>query len=178
MRQFVCGCDNGKTGSIVVLDAADAHIIEVIPYSDCDAKKLYDTFNYYKPEYTVLEECFMSAGFAHVASTNFEILGRYQQVLEMLNLSYNRVRAVSWRAKLKIKAKGRPAQKAAAIKYAEELFSKEDYQKLHTTYRRRDKEQHKLITEVWPDDNKCESALIAYYALLTWREQCKMIKLY
>ena len=163
------GCDNGWSGHIVVLNPNTMQLVHIEPFPD--AKRLYQVFEEFTPLYTVIEQVFMAPGFKGVASSNFEIMGRYKQVFEMLNLEYDCVRAVSWRAKLGIKAKGRPAQKAASIAKAKELFSPEEFDRLCTDYTRIDKTLHKKVTERWPDDNKCESALIAYYAAMVWKEK-------
>lgn len=160
----------GFSGYIVFLDTNTGRIIHIENFPR-NAKRLYEIFDIYKPVYTVVEEVFMSAGFKHVASTNYEIAGRYKQVLDMLDLKYDFARAVTWRKKLNIKAKGRDAQKAASIEKASEIFSKEDFEALHTEFGRIDKVLHKRVKETLPDDNKCESALIAYYALLLWKEK-------
>lgn len=168
-NRVVIGCDNGYSGHIVALDIDDGHIVHIEPYPN--SKRLYTVFKAFEPLQTTIEEVFMASGFRGVASSNFKIMGHYEQVFEMLDLPYNEVRAVSWRAKLGIKAKGRPAQKAASIAKAKELFSEKDFDKLCTDYTHIDKELHKRVTERWPDDNKCESALIAYYTWLRWKEE-------
>ena len=162
------GSDNGKSGSIVFLASDTAEIVHIEQYPQ-SAKRLYQLFNYFKPVYAATEEVFMSPGFKGVASTDYQIMGRYSQCFEMLDIPYEFIRAVSWRPKLGIKAKGRDALKLAAIEKAKELFSEEDYQKLHWTHRVR-RNGH-LETIIEPDNNMCESALIAYYALLKWREK-------
>lgn len=170
-KQYVLGADNGKTGCLVFLDTDTGKIEEIQWYPNDSAKRLYELIEKYKPVYTVLEKPFMGPGFKNVASTNFEILGRYAQVLDMLDLKYDAIRAVTWRAKLKIKAKGRQQQKEASIQTAAQLFSEEDYMKLHSEWKSINKELHKKEVHCTPNDNMCESALIAYYALQIWREQ-------
>ena len=170
-RRCAAGIDNGKSGFIVLTDPLTMQIVHIEPYPN--PRRLYEVFAEFKPVYTIIEQVFMAPGFKSVASTNFEIMGRYKQVFDMLGLSYDCLRAVSWRSMLKIKAKGRQQQKAASIQTAQELFTPEDFELLKTNYHRRDKELHKIVEERWPDDNKCESALISYCAALRWKEQTK-----
>lgn len=165
--QVVAGSDNGKSGSIVFLRTDTAEIVHIESYSN-DAKRLYRLFEHFKPVYACSEEVFMSPGFRGVASTDYQIMGRYSQVFEMLDIPYHFVRAKSWRPKLGIKGKGRDFLKQAALDKAKELFSEEDYKKLHWTHRVR--KDGKLVWISEPDNNMCESALIAYYALQHWRE--------
>lgn len=167
MTKYCLGTDNGKSGFLVFLNVEDNSIAYIEQYPD-DAKKLYDLILTFKPEFAVSEEVFMASGFKSVASTNFQIMGRYAQCFEMLDIPYEFKRAVSWRPKVGIKGKGREQLKEKAIQKAKELFSEEDFKKLTTTRRIRVDGHLQPITE--PDNNKCESALIAYYALLKWRE--------
>lgn len=167
--KVVWGSDNGLSGSVVLLDINDGHIVHIEPYPN--AKRMYQLIKDFQPLQATIEQVFMAPGFRGVASSNFEIMGRYMQLFELLDVPYDTVRAVSWRAKLGIKAKGRPAQKAASIAKSKELFSEKDFDKLNSNYTRLDKELHKRVTERWPDDNKCESALIAYYTWIIWKEQ-------
>lgn len=167
-KPIVCGSDNGKSGFLVFL-SLDAQIIHIEQYPN-DAKRLHQLLSHFKPVYFATEQPFNAGGFKHVVDTNFEILGRYKQVLELLDLPYETIRAVSWRAKLGIKAKGRENQKQAAIEYASTHFSNADYQKLHTTYKKINKETHRKEVLCDPDNNKCESALIALYALQKYKE--------
>ena len=166
---LIIGADNGKSGFLVFMNT-DRHIIHIEQYPN-DAKRLYQLIEYFKPVYAAIEEVFMAPGFKGVASSNFEIMGRYKQVFEMLDIPYETVRAVSWRAKLGIKAKGRDNQKQAAIDYSATHFSKEDYQKLWTKYNKLNKETHHKEEHFDPDNNKCESALIALYALQKYKEK-------
>ena len=166
----VCwGSDNGFSGSVVLLEPTTMKLVHIEPYPN--AKRMYQLIEDFRPMYAAIEQVFMAPGFRGVASSNFEIMGRYMQMFELLDVPYETVRAVSWRAKLGIKAKGRPAQKAASIAKAKELFSPEEFDRLCTDYTRIDKTLHKKVTERWPDDNKCESALIAYYAAMVWKEK-------
>lgn len=158
--------DNGKSGWLVFLDIETASIVHIEQYPN-DAKRLYELFSTFKPVYAVSEEVFMSSGFKGVASTDYQIMGRYSQCFEMLDIPYHFIRAVSWRPKVGIKGKGRDQLKQLAIQKAKELFSEEDYRKLHWTHRVRRDGHLVEITE--PDNNMCESALIAYYALQYWR---------
>lgn len=158
---LILSADNGYSASLVFLThSGTIHYIESYPN---DAKRLMQLLLHFKPEYAAIEEVFMAPGFKGVASSNFIIMGRYMQAFEQLDIPYETVRAVTWRKVLGIKAKGRDAQKAAAIAYAQQHFSPEDFQKLHSTYKKII-DHHKVpITE--PDNNKCESALIGLYAL-------------
>ena len=165
---LIFGSDNGYSASLVFLDLT-GHIIHIESYPD-DAKRFYQLIEHFKPVYAATEEVFMAPGFKGVASSNFIILGRYKQVFEMLDIPYETVRAVSWRAKLGIKAKGRDNQKQAAIDYSATHFSEEDYQKLWTKYNKLNKETHHKEEHFDPDNNKCESALIALYALQKYKE--------
>ena len=167
----VLGADNGKSGFLVFLNLS-GDIIYIEQFPD-NAKRLYELVNHFKPVYATIEAVFMAAGFKSVASTNFEIMGRYKQVLEMLNISYEATRAVSWRKKLNIKAKGRENQKLAAIQQASKIFSDEDYKKLWTRYNKINKQTHHKEEIFEPDNNKCESALIAYYSLKIYSETLK-----
>lgn len=167
MSNIVLGTDNGKSGSLVFLDINTGKIAYIEQYPN-DAKKLFDLLQTFKPSYAVSEEVFMSPGFKGVASTDYQIMGRYAQCFEMLDIPYEFIRAVSWRPKVGIKGKGRDVLKQKAIEKVQELFSSEDCEKLKTTRRMR-KDGH-LVPVTYMDDNKCESALIAYYALLKWRE--------
>lgn len=162
-NDLVLGADNGYSASLVFLTPFGAiHHIE--PYPN-DAKRLVQLLSHFKPVYAAIEEVFMAPGFKGVASSNFIIMGRYMQAFEQLDIPYETVRAVTWRKVLGIKAKGRDAQKAAAIAYASTHFSPEDYHKLHSTYKRIVDHHRQEFFE--PDNNKCESALIALYALHT-----------
>lgn len=161
------GADNGKSASIVFIDDTSTHIIDVVPYNP---KTLYSTFEKYKPTYTSLEEVFMGPGFTSVAHVGFEVLGRYKQVLEMLNLEYETVLARSWRKYIGIKAKGRDECKKAAINLCSELFIEEDYKKLWSTRNIINKETHHKESVEYPDDNKCESSLIALYSIKKYGE--------
>lgn len=163
--KVICGSDNGKSGSMVFLDIDSGKIVHIENYPD--AKRMYKLLTDFRPKYAVIEQVFMAAGFKNVASTNFEIMGRYKQLFELLDIPYDAVRAVSWRKALNIKAKGRPAQKAASIVKAQELFNK-DFDCLCTDYGHI--KDHKRVIEREPDDNKCESALIAYYALQQYKK--------
>jgi len=164
----IFGSDNGLSSSLVFLASDTAEIIHIESYPR-DAKRLYQLLSYFKPVYAATEEVFMSPGFKGVASTDYQIMGRYSQCFEMLDIPYEFIRAVSWRPKLGIKGKGRDLLKQLAIEKAKELFSEKDYQKLHWTHNViRD---HKRVQVTEPDNNMCESALIAYYALLKWREK-------
>lgn len=165
--QTVLGADNGKSGSLVFLDIQTSQIHHIEPYPN-DAKRLNYLIQYFKPKYAAIEEVFMAPGFKGVASSNFIIMGRYMQVFEELDIPYETVRAVSWRKRLGIKAKGRDAQKEAAISYASTHFSNDSYQKLFSTYKVI--ENHKRVEKTSPDNNKCESALIALYALQKFKE--------
>lgn len=165
----VClGADNGYSGHLVFLDIVTGKIHYTEPYPN-NAKRLHNLVHYFKPVYAVIEAVFMAPGFRGVASSNFEIMGRYMQVFEHLHIPYDTARATTWRAYLGIKAKGREAQKAAAIQYASTHFSPEDFQKLHSTYRKIVDHHKQTFTE--PDNNKCESALIALYAYNKYKEQ-------
>ena len=159
----VMGADNGKSGFLVFLNLS-GDIVHIEQYPN-DAKRLYDLINHFRPTYATIESVFMAAGFKSVASTNFEIMGRYMQTFELLDIPYEATRAVSWRNKLNLKAKGRENQKLAAIEYASKIFSKKDYNKLMTKYNRINKQTHHKEEFIEPDNNKCESALIAYYTL-------------
>lgn len=165
---IVLGSDNGRSGSMVFLKSDDASILHIESYPN-DAKRLYELIDYFKPVYAVSEEIFMSSGFRGVASTDYQIMGRYSQVFEMLDVPYDFVRAVSWRPKVGIKGKGREQLKELALAKAKELFTEEDYKKLHWTHRVR--QNGKLVWVSEPDNNMCESALIAYYALQQWKER-------
>lgn len=164
---IVAGSDNGKSGSIVFLATDTAEIVHIESYPE-SAKRLYQLFNYFKPVYACTEEVFMASGFKNVASTNFQIMGRYAQVFEMLDIPYHFIRAVSWRSKLGIKGKGRELLKQASIDKARELFTEKDFEKLKWTHRIR--KDGKLVWVTEEDNNMCESALIAYYTLLYWQE--------
>lgn len=160
----VFGSDNGKSGFLVFLDF-NKRIKYIEQYST--GLRLYEILKQYNPVYAVTEQVFMSSGFAHVASTGFTILGRYQQCFELLNIKYEAVRAVSWRKKLDIKAKGRQEQKEAAINYCKEAFHKDDQHLLmsevsHIVNHKREK------TLIY-DNNKCESTLISLYALIQYQ---------
>lgn len=170
MSRYVLGADNGKSGFVVLLDV-DTKEIKFVDRCIEDTDKMNDVLDSHNIVYAATEQPFMASGFSHVSSTNFEILGRYKYAFEQYGIDYTVVRPATWRKKLNIKAKGRDAQKAASIEKASELFSKEDFEALHTEFGRIDKELHKRVKELLPDDNKCESALIAYYALQIWEEQ-------
>ena len=161
----------GFSGSVVLLEPTTMKLVHIEPYPN--AKRMYQLIEDFRPMYAAIEQVFMAPGFRGVASSNFEIMGRYMQMFELLDVPYETVRAVSWRAKLGIKAKGRPAQKAASIAKAKELFSPEEFNRLCTDYTRIDKTLHKRVTERWPDDNKCESALIGVYSAMKWIESNK-----
>lgn len=162
------GSDNGRSGSIVFLASDTAEIVHIESYPN-SAKRLYQLFNYFKPAYAVSEEVFMSPGFRGVASTDFQIMGRYAQVFEMLDIPYDFVRAKSWRPVIGIKGKGRDELKRLAISKAKEIFSEKDFEQLKWTHRVR--KDGKLVWVTEEDNNMCESALIAYYALLQWKER-------
>lgn len=167
--KVLLSADNGFSGSVVLIEPSTLHIVHIELYPS--AKRLYQVLVDFRPINATIEQVFMAPGFRGVASSNFEIMGRYMQTFELLDIPYETVRAVSWRKTLGIKAKGRPAQKAASIERAKELFSAEDFDKLCTNYTRIDKTLHKKVTERWPDDNKCESALIGVHAAYKLREQ-------
>ena len=164
---IIMGADNGKTGFLVFLASDNAEIIHIEQYPD-DAKRLHQLISYFKPAYATIEAVFMAPGFKGVASSNFEIMGRYMQTFELLDIPYETARAKTWRAHLGIKAKGREACKQAAIETCKTLFEK-DYGKLHSDWSHI--VDHHRVIELVPDNNKCESALIAYYALQKWREK-------
>lgn len=169
-KTIIAGADNGVSASWVFLDFDTEKIYHIEPYNP---KTMYEVFKKYKPKYVVLEEVFMSPGFKSVAHVGFEVLGRTKQVLEMLEIPYDTARAKTWRAYLNIKAKGREQCKEAAIKRCSEVFDDEDYHKLWSEWRHIDKETHKRVSEMIPDNNKCESALIALYALRKYKETYK-----
>ena len=163
MKQYVCGADNGFSGFIVFIDTKTSKIEYIEQYPRDNSKHLYELFNKYKPVYTALEQPFITRGFSHVSSTNYEIFGRYCQVLEMLDLKYESVRASSWRKALGIKAKGREECKKASIEMCKLVFDENDLEKLKTTKNTIENHHRKEIT--FFDDNKCESALISLYSL-------------
>jgi hypothetical protein len=179
---YVLGADNGYTGWVVILDVEDGHIEHMEQYPRENPKRLFEICAQYKPLYAAIEQPFMAAGFKGVAAANFEVLGRYCQTFEYCNIDYETIRAVSWRKVLGIKAtathneKGEPiskrdSNKFAAEAYAEEYFSKEDWDKLHVTFNKII--DHKRTPVTTPDDNKVESALLAVYAREQWRTKCQ-----
>lgn len=172
--RVIWGSDNGFSGSVVLIEPKTMQLIHIEPYPN--AKRMCQLIKDFQPMYAAIEQVFMAPGFRGVASSNFEIMGRYMQMFELLDIPYETVRAVSWRAKLGIKAKGRPAQKAASIEKAKEIFPEKDFDRLRTDYTHIDKELHKRVTERWPDDNKCESALIGVYAAIKWKEEQNVTK--
>ena len=153
--------DNGKSGFLVFLASDTAKIIHIEQYPD-NAKRLHQLISYFKPAYAAIEAVFMAPGFKGVASSNFEIMGRYMQTFELLDIPYEAIRAKTWRSRLGIKAKGREACKQAAIETCKTLFEK-DFDKLLSEWSHI--VGHHRVRELIPDNNKCESALIAYYAL-------------
>lgn len=168
-KEYILGADNGKTGFLVFLEADTGKVAHMTWYPNGDAKELYRLIETYKPVYAVIEQVFMAPGFKGVASSNFEIMGRYMQCFEMLDIPYDCVRAMTWRSRLGIKAKGRPAQKAASIAKATELYPEEEHKLFYSEIKKI--ENHKKVTYNVPDDNKAESMLIAYYARKTYNEQ-------
>lgn len=175
MSKYVVGSDNGYSGWLVFINTETEKIDHIEQYPRDDAKRLYELLKQYNPEFAITEQPFMAAGFRGVATSNFEILGRYKQTFELLDIPYDCVRATSWRSKLGIKAtathneKGEPiskrdSNKFAAIDYAREVF-KDQFELLECKEGYLDKEEHKRKYRIVPDDNKVESALIAYYAL-------------
>lgn len=165
----VLGCDNGFSSSIVILNVDTLRIEHMEPYPRDNEVRLDAIVKEFKPVYAATEWPFMSISFAHVASTNFEILGRLKQTFELNNIPYECVRSATWRKRIKMKSvKGRENQKLASIEFAQMLFNKEDQHLLKSTKRKR--ENGHLVPFEFYDDNKCESALIAYYALLKWRD--------
>lgn len=165
---IVVGSDNGLTGSTVFLDTETKKIVHIENCST-NAKRLYELLQTYKPVYAATEEVFMSPGFRGVASVGFQVMGRYMQTFELLDIPYETIRAVSWRAALGIKAKGRDNQKEAAIVRCMDMFDLEDQEKLKTPWRHLVNRHY--VTEIVFDNNKCESALIAYYALCAYNRK-------
>lgn len=163
MKQYVCGADNGFSGFIVFIDIKTSKIEYIEQYPRDNAKHLYELFEKYKPIYTSLERPFITRGFSHVSSTNYEIFGRYCQVLEMLDLKYEPVKAATWRKALGIKAKGREESKKASIEMCKLVFDKNDLEKLKTT--KNVIENRHRVKMTFLDDNRCESALISLYSL-------------
>jgi hypothetical protein len=179
---FWCGVDNGFSGFIVMLTEQNK-IVAVEPYPRNEESKLFDIFEKYKPSYTIMEKPFMAGGFAKVASSDFEILGRYKQTLSYLDLPYDTALARSWRKVLGLQItaanneKGEPIGKRdlwkfAAIEYARKLFDEEDFEKLCVDWREHENERKgPLIDKHGPDDNMVESALLAVYSRKVWEEQ-------
>lgn len=180
-RPVVMGADNGYSGYLVFLDVETAKIVHIEQYPRDNAHRLYFLLSMYNPQYAVVEQPFMAGGFRGVASSNFEILGRYKQCFELLDIKYDTVRATSWRKVLKIKAtathneKGeqissRDSNKFAAIDFAKEIFAEQfnllECEEGHIV-------NHKRVKSIVPDDNKVESACIAYYTLQTYKETLK-----
>lgn len=179
LRQCVVGSDNGYSGHLVFLDTTDGHIVHIEQFPRDNAKRLYELLEEYRPIYAITEQPFMGPGFRGVASSNFEILGRYKQTFELLDIPYDTLRATSWRKELNIKATAthnelgepiskRDSNKFAAISYAREHFTEEDFHKLETEEGYI--EDHHRKVRIVPDDNKVESACIALYALKYYRE--------
>lgn len=160
--------DNGFSGYIVILSIPHGSIVHMTQYPRDNAKELYDILERYKPEYAAIEQPFMGRGFAHVSSTNYEIAGRYMQCFEMLDIKYELVRPATWRKQLGIKAKGREEQKKASIDAAQRLFEQADHPLLKSEWRHI--VDHKRVSDWVFDDNKCESALIALYALKKYEQ--------
>lgn len=161
--RYVLGADNGYSGSLVFVNIDTGKIAHVEQYPRWNAKRLYGLIEAFRPAYACTEEVFMSRGFKGVASNDFQVMGRYSQCFEMLDIPYHFVRAVSWRPVVGVKAKGRDNLKEAAIARCREIFDDAEWEMLQWTHRViRD---HKRVEVTEPDNNKCESALIAIYAL-------------
>ena len=166
--KLICGIDNGYSGFMVFLDIRTKNIHAIESYPRDDQKQLFYIFQKYKPVKVIMEQPFITRGFKGVSSSNYEILGRYSQTLEFLNIPYETVRVSSWRKYLGIKAKGREECKKASIQKCQELFNEKEFIKLHST--KNANINHKRTQVDYVDDNKCESALIAYYALQKYLE--------
>ena len=168
---LICGIDNGYSGYMVFIDLKTMSIHALESYPREEQKQLFYIFQKYKPIKVIMEQPFITTGFKGVSSSNYEILGRYSQTLEFLNIPYETVRVSTWRKYLGIKAKGREENKKASIQKAQELFNEKDFLKLHST--KNTNINHKRVPVDYVDDNKCESALIAYYATQKYLDKLK-----
>lgn len=166
---LIAGIDNGYSGFMVFIDVKTFSICAIESYPREKQTDLFYIFQKYKPIKVIMEQPFITTGFKGVSSSNYEILGRYSQTLEFLNIPYETVRVSTWRKYLGIKAKGREENKKASIQKCKELFNEKDYLKLHTT--KNTIINHKRVPTDYIDDNKCESALIAYYAVQKYLEK-------
>lgn len=165
----VCGIDNGFSGFMVFLNCKTKEIVQMLSYPKQNPIELFKIFETYRPKHVVLEQPFITMGFKGVSSSNYEILGRYSQTLEYLNISYNTVRVQEWRKFLNIKAKGREANKQASIEKCKELFNEDNFRFFYS--KKGSIVNHKRVEVKYIDDNKCESALIAYYAAQKYLEE-------